>query len=478
MRKIAILGGLAAIIAGIAVTGTVKETDASSHREAPYISTDPLADATDLYAFVANDAPDSVTFVANYVPFGVPSGGPNWNKFGDDVLYEINIDNDGDARDDLAYQFRFRSDINAANAFNTGTFLYNTGPVSGPNDPNQNIRQFYSVSTLTGNRGSTRQGTVVAENLQVAPARVGPKSFPNYGTVADKFNFTIGNGVKVFAGPRDDPFFIDLGGTFDLLNLGGGVDYVKGLNVMSIVIQVPKAQLTKSGVAPTGASDPNAIIGVRTTAYRQSIRVLRQLGDGGSDDGPEGTGARSGERGSISRGPWVQLSRLDLPLINEAVITLKDKDRFNGSKPANDGQFLSYVQNSHFAALLNLVLGVNVPANPRNDLVDTLLKGIEGLNRPAGVVPSSQLRLNMAIAPSATPNRLGAVGGDTAGFPNGRRLTDDITDIEIAAIAGCLQGGVFAANCTLGDGVNTNDKPFLTKFPYLALPHDYANTAD
>ena len=479
MRKIATLGGLAAAILAVGVIGTVTETQASSHREAPYISTDQLADATDFYAFVAPDATGAVTFVANYVPGGLPSGGPNWYKFGDDVLYEINIDNNGDAVDDITYQFRFKSDINAGNAFNTGTVLYNTGPIAGPNDPNQNIRQFYSVTKLTGPGGSSREGTAItsATNLQVAPARVGPKTYPGgYGPVADKFNYTIGDGIKVFAGPRDDPFFIDLGGTFDLLNLGSGVNTVAGINVMSIVIQVPKAQLTKSGVAPTGTTDPNAIIGSRTTSYRQSIRVLRPVGGMGSTIGQANTGPAV-ESAVINRGPWIQMSRLDLPLINEAVILLKDKDRFNGSQPVNDGQFLSYVQNSHFAALLNLVLGVTVPPNPRTDLVDTLLKGIDGLNRPAGVVPSSQLRLNMAVPPAATPNRLGAVGGDLAGFPNGRRLTDDIVDITIAAVAGCLQGGAYAANCALGDGVDANDKPFLTTFPYVALPWDYAKTS-
>jgi hypothetical protein len=475
MRKIATLGGLLAICLGVGTFGTVTQTDASSHREAPYISTDQLADATDLYAFVAKDAPDAVTLVANYVPLGVPAAGPNWYRFGDDVLYEINIDNDGDARDDLSFQFRFRTEINGANAFNNGTFLYNTGPIAGRDDANQNIEQFYSVSLLTGEGGSTRQGTQIAQDLQVAPARVGPKSTPNYGTLAAQFNYTVGNGIKVFAGPRDDPFFVDLGGVFDLLNLGGGVDYVAGTNIMAIVIQVPKSQLTADGQMPTGMDDPDAIIGVRTTSYRQSIRVLRELGANGSALGQINPGPAA-EGGVMNRGPWVQVSRLDLPLVNEAVIALKDKDRWNGSKPVNDGQFLTYVQNSHLAALLDLVLGVNVPANPRQDLIDTLLLGIEGLNRPAGVAASSQLRLNMAVPPSNTENRLGAVGGDLAGFPNGRRLADDVTDIELAAIGGCLLGGEFAENCALGDGVDANDRAFLPSFPYLALPHDYAGT--
>jgi hypothetical protein len=479
MRKLATIGGLAVMVLGMGVFGSAKLTHASSHREAPYTSTDQQVDATDLFAFVAPDSPDSVTFVANYMPFEKAASGPNWYKFGDDVLYEINIDNNGDAKDDLTFQFRFHSDINPANPFNANTFLYNTGVVNNLTDATLNQRQFYSVSLLKGPAGANRAGTLIADNLQVAPANVGPKSMPNYGALAAQANHSVGDGIKVFAGPRDDPFFIDIGGVFDLLNVGvNPVDGLSGFNVQSIVIQVPKAQLSAAGVAPTGASDPNAIIGVRTTSYRQSVRVLRQLGEPGSTAGQLSTGALPDDaHGAITRGPWVQLSRLDLPLINEVVVPLKDKDRFNGSLPQNDTQFLPYVQNSHLAALLHLVLGVNVPADPRTDLVDTLLKGIPGLNQPANVVPSSQLRLNMAIPPSATPNRLGAVGGDLQGFPNGRRLTDDVTDIDLAAVAGCLAGDAFKANCTLGDGVNANDAPFLSAFPYVALPWNYANSS-
>ncbi len=476
MNRFVRLAGAIGIAAAITGISSATLGGASSHREAPSISQDPTADATDLYAFRSPDAPDTITFIANYVPLQSPTAGPNFYKFGDNVLYEVNIDNNGDAIEDITFQFRFRSDVNPANAFNGNTFLYNTGAVASLADANLNQRQFFSVSKLTGEGGSVRAGTLIAENIQVAPYNPGPKSFPGstYATVAAEAVKTIGTNIKVFAGPRDDPFFVDLGGIFDLLNVGGGVDYVKGANVHTIAIQVPISQLTANGLAPTGPTDPNAIIGIRTTSYRQGVTVLRELG--GKDD--------TNTTGAINRGPWTQVSRLDLPLINEVIIPLKDKDRFNGSRPKNDGQFLGYVTGTapgstataapHLGALLNIVLGVNVPPAPRMDLVDALLLGIPGLNRPANVAASSQLRLNMAIPISATPSRLGAVGGDLQGFPNGRRLADDVVDIELAAVAGCLQGGAFAANCTLGDGVNQNDKPFLTIFPYVALPNAFA----
>jgi hypothetical protein len=471
------LAGLAGLAIAVGTFGTVQVGNTSSHREAPAISLDATADATDLYAFRSPDAPDTVTFIANYIPMQPPASGPNFGRFADNVLYEINIDNDGDAIEDITYQFRFRSEVNSANPFNQNTFLYNTGPVTSIDDPDLNQRQFYSVSVLSGEGGSARAGTLLAEDIPVAPADVGPTSFPDdsYGTVASQAVTTIGDGVKVFAGPRDDPFFVDLGGVFDLLSVGGGVDYVAGLNVHTIAIQVPIDQLTADGQMPSGVDDPDAIVGIRTTSYRQGVTVLRELGGQGD----------ANTTGALNRGPWVQVSRLDLPLINEVVIPLKDKDRWNGSRPKNDTQFLGYVTGTapgstaeaapHLGALLNIVLGVNVPPAPRNDLVDALLLGLPGLNRPADVVASSQLRLNMAVPVAEAPNRLGAVGGDLQGFPNGRRLTDDVTDIELAAIAGCLMGGDFADNCALGDAVDANDRPFMAAFPYLAPPHDYAD---
>ena len=448
---------IAVVVAG-GVFGLSRPADASSHREAPFIGGDPEADATDVYAFRSPDKPNTVTLIANYVPLEVAAAGPNFYKFGEDVLYEINVDNDGDAKDDISFQLTFRNRIN-----NGDTFLYNTGQITSLNDSDLNQEQFYSLSVLRGDdhNDPSRKGKVIAKNLQVAPANVGPKSYPQgYSKVANQAIYTLDNGIKVFAGPRDDPFFADLGGIFDLLQGIEGEDYLKDLNVHTIAVQVPTSMLK-------GSKD--SIIGVRTTSYRQSTSVLRPVGNPDSQlDDPRSTD-----------GPWVQLSRLDMPLVNELVIPLKDKNRFNGSQPRFDGQFLEYVRNPEPAGLIESILGIDVPPNPRDDIATIFLTGIPGLNKPEGVKPSSQLRLNMSVQPTASPNRLGVLRGDNAGFPNGRRLTDDVVDIELQALAGATP---FTPefnkepNNTLGDGVNANDVPFLDSFPYIAEPQAYTDT--
>jgi hypothetical protein len=448
---------IAVVVAG-GVFGLSRPADASSHREAPFIGGDPEADATDVYAFRSPDKPNTVTLIANYVPLEVAAAGPNFYKFGEDVLYEINVDNDGDAKDDISFQLNFRNRIN-----NGDTFLHNTGQITSLDDSDLNQEQFYSLSVLRGDdhNDPSRKGKVITNNLQVAPANVGPKSYPQgYSKVANQAIYTLDNGIKVFAGPRDDPFFADLGGIFDLLQGIEGEDYLKDLNVHTIAVQVPISMLK-------GPKD--SIIGVRTTSYRQSTSVLRPVGNPDSQlNDPRST-----------RGPWVQLSRLDMPLVNELVIPLKDKNRFNGSQPRFDGQFLKYVRNPEPAGLIENILGIDVPPNPRDDIATIFLTGLQGLNKPEGVKPSSQLRLNMSVQPKASPNRLGVLGGDNAGFPNGRRLTDDVVDIELQALAGATPlTPKFdkKPNNTLGDGVNANDVPFLNSFPYIARPQAYTDT--
>ena len=454
---VAIACTIAVVVAG-GVFGLSRPADASSHREAPFIGGDPEADATDVYAFRSPDRPDTVTLIANYVPLEVAAAGPNFYKFGEDVLYEINVDNDGDAKEDISFQLDFRNRIN-----NGDTFLHNTGQITSLDDPDLNQEQFYSLSVLKGDdhNDPSREGKVIAQNLQVAPANVGPKSYPQgYSKVANQAIYTLDNGVKVFAGPRDDPFFADLGGIFDLLQGIEGRDYLKDLNVHTIAVQVPISMLK-------GPDD--SIIGVRTTSYRQSTSVLRPVGNPDSQlSDPRSTD-----------GPWVQLSRLDMPLVNELVIPLKDKNRFNGSQPRFDSQFLKYVRNPEPAGLIENILGIDVPPNPRDDIATIFLTGIQGLNKPTGVKPSSQLRLNMDVQPKASPNRLGVLGGDKAGFPNGRRLTDDVVDIELQALAGATPltpNFDKKPNNTLGDGVNANDVPFLKGFPYVASPQAYTDT--
>jgi hypothetical protein len=457
------------------------QSQASSHREAPLISQDPVADNTDLYAFVSPDKTDTVTFVANYIPLEEPGGGPNFNSFGDDVLYEINIDNDGDGEDNISYQFRFDTRIR-----NKNTYLYNVGPITKLDDKNWNMPQYYSVTRVENGKSKT-----LAKNLLTPPVNVGPRSTPNYDALAQAAVHSISGGTKVFAGQRDDPFYVDLGSIFDLgglrpfntfhllpLGTADGIDGVSGYNTHSIILQVPIKQLTRDGKTPKGPNDPKAVIGVYASASRQKMQVLR-------DDG------------SIQKsGPWVQVSRLGEPLINEVIIPLGDKDKWNRKDPADDKQFVDRYRKPELAGLINLLY----PALPdarttgRDDLVAILLTG---LPLPAGKVAdltnlnytgptqADLLRLNMAIKPGSaycpkTTSRLGVLEGDLCGFPNGRRLADDIVDIELRAVGdgyGPVVNSIFGSltpnnspTNTVGDGVNANDKQFLAKFPYVASP--------
>ncbi len=444
--------GFVGLAAAVSIS-SVSLGSASSHREAPLVSQDPVADHTDLYAFVAPDAPDAVTLVGNWIPFEIAAGGPNFYRFGDDVLYTFNVDNNGDSVADVEYEFRFRTVVN-----NPKTYLYNTGPVTSLNDPDLNVHQYYSVTEV---KGSSR--TTLATNLEVAPAAVGPRSTPNYaGTLAKQATYSLANGIKVFAGPRDDPFYADLGSIFDLgglrplnqahaiaLGTAAGRDGLAGKNVHSIVLQVPKGKVV--------SADP--VIGVWSDSYRRQVRVL-------SNDGT-----------STSNGDWVKVSRLGMPLVNEVVVPIGAKDRFNASDPSNDAQFAAGVLDPELARLVPILYpGVTVPAAPRtSDIVPIFLTGIPGLNQPANVKPSEMLRLNTSIAPTAwaQQNRLGLLAGQNDGFPNGRRLVDDVVDIELRAVAG---GTPFTPafnkfpNNALTDGVDANDRAFLTSFPYLAAP--------
>lgn len=469
MRKAGVLVvpavGAAMVLAGLGPAG------ASSHKEAPLTSQDPVIDATDLFAFVSPNKPDSVTFVANYVPFENPPGGPHFDRFGDDVLYRINVDNNGDAVPDIKYDFRFNTTIR-----NGKTFLYATGPITAPMDANVNIYQSYSVARTE--RGVRK---VIRDGISTAPANVGPVSTPNYESTASQAAHNIdGKGMKVFAGPRDDPFFVDLGAIFDLGQLRPflpaykpaprdpqrGKNGTHGFNVQSIVLQVPITDLTSNHKAlAKGAKDPHAVIGITTTSYRFKTRVLTNNFSNREVFG-------SSVQGS---GPFVQVSRLGNPLVNELVIPLKDQDRFNASQPRDDAQFAKYVLDPEPARLINALFGLKVPSAPRTkDLVPIFLTGIPGLNMPPNVVPSEQLRLNMGIGPSKNENPLGVLGGDLAGYPNGRRLGDDVVDIELRALAG---GTPFtpsfnvSPNNDLGDGVNSNDRPFLGSFPYVGVPN-------
>ena len=464
MRRASKLTLLPALGVAAVLASSIGPAAASSHREAPLISQDPVADNTDVFAFVSPDKPDTVTLMANWIPTAEPAGGPNFYRFGDDVLYRINVDNDGDAVANITYDFRFTTKIR-----NGKTFLANTGAVTTPRDADQNIVQDYTVTRTEGRSSQTWW-----RGLSTVPSNVGPVSNPNYDALASAGVYTAGNG-RVFAGQRDDPFFVDTGSIFDLGQLRPflpaykpaprkaepGKDGLAGFNVNTIALQVPKPSLTKDHKPVASAKQSNAVIGVWGSTYRRATTTLSP-------------GASTGS------GRWVQVSRLGNPLVNEVVIPLKDKDKWNGSVPASDGQFAQYVLKPELAGLITGLYGIPTPPAPRNDLATIFLTGIPGLNQPAKVKASEQLRLNMGVAPSAKENPLGVLAGDNAGFPNGRRLADDVTDIELRAVAG---GTPFtkafnkSPNNDLGDGVNANDKPFLKSFPYAATPwQGYQNT--
>jgi Domain of unknown function (DUF4331) len=410
--------GFAAIAAILA--WSMMPTGASSHREAPLISQDPLADNTDVYAFVSPGNPDRVTLIANFIPLQSPFSGPNFWKFDDNVLYEIMVDNNGDAVEDITYQFRFRSDVR-----NRNTFLYNTGVITSIDDPDWNVRQFYQVTRVDGPRREGR-ATVLADNLPTPPVNVGLRSLPNYASVAGQAVVQLSGGTQVFAGQRDEGFYVNLG-VFDLLGVPPAdtntPDSTAGLNVHTIAIEVPIASLTANGSRPTSAGDASAVIGVWSTASRPSV-MAREVG-----------GAQS------FSGRWIQVSRLGHPLVNEVVIPVGVKDTFNSLEPTGDGAALQFVTDPEVPKLLNLLFGVRSPGVPRNDLVTIFLTGIPGLNQPPSVRPAEMLRLNVAIPPTPNPNRFGVLGGDLAGFPNGRRVGNDVTDITLRAAAGATPWG-------------------------------------
>ncbi|HEV3367540.1 MAG TPA: DUF4331 domain-containing protein, partial [Acidimicrobiales bacterium] len=416
----------------------------SSHREAPEIAKDPVADSTDVYAFVSPDQPGTVTLIANYVPLEGPDGGPNFYEFGDDVLYEIHVDNDGNGLADVTYQFRFTNHVT-----NPNTFLYNTGPIRSLTDPSWNRRQTYSV-TRVNSSGASQQ---IASDVACPPCNIGPLSTPEYEDLVDEAMTRIAPRTRVFAGQRAEGFYVDLGAIFDLGDLrpfeqahnmfgledtglgqmAKGVNSTAGVNVHSIAIQVPIDQLTANSSQPRSVTDPAAVIGVWTTASRQKVRMFE-----------------SSPGVNFNSGPFVQVSRLGNPLFNEVIVPMATKDYWNSQAPAGDSQFASNVAHPELAGLLpvlypgvfpNLAAQVKSGA-PRADLLAILLTGI-----PTGIVPGFQnytgttqadmLRLNVAIPPTTSgASNLGLIGGDPAGYPNGRRVFDDVATIEVRAIAG------------------------------------------
>jgi Domain of unknown function (DUF4331) len=464
----------------------------SSHREAPEISKDPVADSTDVYAFVSPDDPSTVTLIANYIPLEGPAAGPNFYEFGDDVLYEINVDNNGDGYADVTYQFRFDTRLTTPSSF-----LYNTGPITSLNSANWNSKQFYSVTEVSG-----RSSRVLGSHLTCPPCNIGPLSTPNYeSALGAPAVHRLSGGISVFAGQRAEQFYVDLGSIFDLLDLrplqganvfahalglpasAPGVNTTNHLNVHTIAIRVPIKSLTTKG-HPT--------IGVWTSASRQSASVY-------GEDGAA----------KVSSGPWRQVSRLGNPLFNEVIVPLGKKDYWNTQLPAHDKQFAQYVAHPELASLFPVVYPsinggpapfANLAAfiktgKPRADLEAILLTGIPsglvtGFTNYTGPVQADMLRLNTSIPPTPASSSkysvYGVAGGDLAGFPNGRRIADDVVTIELRAVAGLLLGLVDpgykpdAVVSELDDGLtgaSVTNGP-LTKFPYMGIPYDgYHNPA-
>jgi hypothetical protein len=449
-RALAAVASLA-VVAGLFALAPLTG-GASSHREAPLVSADPQIDTTDVWAFVSQDRPDTVTLIASWIPFEEPAGGPNFYAWGDGVRYDINIDNDHDAKPDLTYRWVF-SNHNR----NPNTFLYNTGSVTSLNDQDLNFYQTYDLTRV--NRDNGEKKTLVSDAIS-APSNVGAASMPNYNSALfDAATVEFGSAPsKTWAGQSDDAFFLDLR-VFDLLygaNLTEvGDDTLAGFNVHSLALQVPKADLADSGDAE---ADP--IIGIWSTTSRKSTQI----------QGRDGS--------QRNEGRFVQVSRLGMPLVNEVVIPVGLKDYFNASKPSQDGAALALVQDPELPHLLNAVYGLAIPDSDedtpgiqRADLIEVFLTGVTGLNQPAGITPSEQIRLNMSIPPCTSCSTLGVLGGDLAGFPNGRRLSDDIIDSALRVVLGVLLPNHEPIAETIGDGVAANDVPFNAHFPYVAYPH-------
>ncbi len=483
---------LATLVAlGPVLLGTALPAYASSHREAPFITRMPKVDGTDFYMFRSYEAGrgDYVTLIANYSPLQDSYGGPNYFSLDPDALYEIHIDNDGDAKEDLSFQFRFQNTLKdlqvSVGDRKVSVPLVNIGGISSVNPDVLNVRETYSVNVTRGERRGPQRNAVSnadtgATVFDKPVDNIGNKSIPDYAGYAARHVYNINvpgcsKPGRMFVGQRKEGFGVNLGEIFDLVNIKApatafdpgaedkGLNIATDKNITSIELELPIACLTHG-------TDP--VIGAWTTASIRQARLINPAP--GSDN----------QSASKEGGAWAQVSRLGMPLVNELVIGLKDKDRFNASKPRDDAQFASYVTHPTLPALLEILFGsagVKAPTNfPRNDLVTAFLTGVPGLNQPAGVKPSEMLRLNTATPAVArgAQKRLGVIGGDNAGFPNGRRPGDDVVDIELRVAMGrlctlnlgCRPSDAPSGGIDFTDGALVNDSQFDAAFPYLKTP--------
>jgi len=494
---------LAAVLAALTVMTSAPVTWAANHREAPITALDHKADIADFFAFVSYEDPDRVTLVLDVDPLLEPSNGPNYFPFDPELLYAVRIDNDHDAVEDLVIEVRFKTEVRAPGVF-TGFvgninvlgvgFIPPISALDGSGSEGLNLRQKYTVTIRQRNAGggsSTIFTTGKDENgkdLIAVPSNVGPKTMPNYATLAQQGIYTLANGIRVFAGTAYDPFYIDLGAAFDTLNFrtaaGGGVlspaqdaddssnfapDDVAGFNVNVIAVELPTSMLTRVG-AKVPATHPAATIGAWGTTSRPPAKVQ-----------PNHPGGKAKLSAS-----FVQIQRMANPLINELIIGTGDKDTFSMSHPKDDAQFAAYVLDPLLARVF-AGLGLPFPTPPRSDLLFlaqydqhvnlvALVGGFAAPGVPGGPV-ADLLRLNTGIGPTAKPDRkrLGLLAGDLAGFPNGRRVSDDVTDIAARAVGGVLYPLLVDSsfdpgpNARIGDGVNTKNIPYQETFPYVAF---------
>ena len=477
-RRVAAALTVGATLASSAALLGPGTSSASSHREAPFVASDPAIDNTDVYAFTSPDKTDTATIIANWAPFSEPAGGPNFFPWATDAAYDINVDNNGDAKADLVYRWTFK-DVDKRGTTQHGdtvggTFLYNDGPVTSLTDSHLLFRQTYDLNVLALDaNGAVTSTTPLLTDAPVTPSNLGSASIPDYGKLrAEAVQAgAIGGGAggQSYVGQADDPFFLDLR-VFDLLYgtnfKESGFDTLKNFNVNTIALQVPKTL-----IAGGGNVTDNPVVGIWSTTSRYTTRTLAATNAGGNQ--------------TTSTGELAQVSRLGNPLVNEVVVPAQLKDYFNRSTPDKDAQYLKKVTDPELPYLIQNIYKVPNPngtaqGKDRPDLVAAFLTGINGINATSinknntSPAPAEYLRLNLSTPVTAQPNRLGAVGGDVQGFPNGRRLGDDIIDIALQVVEGVLvpdqDAAVKKAVSGLGDGVNANDKRFLGSFPYIADP--------
>lgn len=507
------------VLAAAVAAALVTPAQAANHREAPLTALDHKADITDFFAFVSYDDPGKVTMILNVDPLLEPSNGPNYHPFDPEILYTINVDNNHDAKPDVSFEFRFKSEIRLPKVFTgfvgagTGLAAPSSSPspvppgtpivppaitaLDGPGSEGLSLRQSYTVTLVKNGQRTDLSSTP----LFAVPTNVGPRTMPDYPSLADQGIYDLDNGVRVFAGTVDDPFWIDLGAAFDSLNFrpgasGTGIpgvlndsqdlsdstnfapDDVAGFNVNAIAIEVPITMLTSDGQMHS-ADQPQATIGTWGTTSRPKVKVLSSR-----PGGP-----------ALTSNNFIQIQRMGNPLINELIIGTGFKDKFSMSQPKDDGQFAGFALDPVLARVLNAIYGdsLPIPAPPRTDLLPLVqyLPPIAAPGTPPGPV-ADLLRLNTGIPPTPAGQRsrlglLTLLDGDTgnddpAGFPNGRRVSDDVTDIAARSVAGVLK--ILGGNTSfsgfphnrIGDGVNANDVPYRETFPYLGLAHSGRNS--